>query len=239
MQGTGQGTNSPNPWSVMVVESCEIYRKGLENALRSSSNLVVVASCQLMESAKEALAVHHVDCLVLGIQDSQGAFEALKFIKWIKATSPKVAIAVLMEDMDPDCARRLLRGGVRGLLGRKVSQQGLLVAILRAISGVMEIDKTLTNHLLSHAFIQTREPYTASWKLTDKEAEVLDAYASGAAPSSISTKLGLSQRTVNCHLAKAKEKLGARSSRELLVQAVKWRCGRRPFQSENAVMDVA
>lgn len=235
MHFAGLGSDSPNPWSVLVVEGCEIYRKGLENALRASSKLVVVASCSTLKPAKDELALHHVDCLVLGIQDAQGAFDALKLIKWIKTVDPKTAIAVLMEEMDPDFGRRLLRGGARCLLGRKVSQHGLVLSILRTLSGMVEIDRSL--NLLSHVFIQHREGLYAEWRLTDKEAEVLDAYASGASLSLLCAKLGLSQRTVSCHLTKAKEKLGVRSSRELLVRAVKWQYERRSLPPVNAAME--
>lgn len=222
----GQEHTVWNPWSVLLIEGCDIYRMGIEKALRAGDRLAVVASCKGPKQARDWLGDQGVECIVLGLGGSVDSFEALELVKWIRKTTPKVAIVLLADGSDHDCIRRMLRAGVRTVLMRSASPEALVTAIMKGLAGHEYIDAALSRTLLGHLFVTKERGSVDAWQLTDKEAEVLEAYASGAPTAAISAKLGLAQRTVNIHLKRMKVKLGASSSRELLVKAVRWQCGR-------------
>ena len=211
---------------MFLVEKCELYRMGIERTLRQERSLVVAGSCKETAQARDWLGVQKADCVVVGMSADAKCMEALKLIKWIKSTTPKVALVILTDGSDPDCMQRVLRAGVRTILLRSVPPETLTSTILKVLAGREYIDTTLSRDLLGHLFVSKPVHAVDPGRLTDREVELLEILASGVSTSTISTKLGLAQRTVNIHLKRMRKKLGAQNSRELLVKAVRWQCSR-------------
>lgn len=226
MRLEGEHHTGGNPWSVLLVEGCDIYRMGIDRAIRRDDRLAVVASCKGPIQARDWLGSQQVDCIVMGLGDDSDSFGCLNLIKWIKAEAPKVTIVILAEGTDHDWICRILRVGVRTVLTRSVKPDILVAAIMKGLAGREYIDPTISCALLGHLFVEREETEVDTWRLTDREAEVLEVFASGVPTATISAKLGLAQRTINVHLKRMQAKLGARNSKELLVQAVRWQCGR-------------
>lgn len=231
----GKHHTRSNPWSVLVVEGCDIYRIGIDRAILTDGRLAVVGSCKGPLEARDWLGSQEVDCIVVGLFAVTGSFESLNFIKWIKSTMPRVAVVILAEGSDHDCLRRILRIGVRAILSRTATPGVLVSAIMSGLAGHEFIEPHISRMLLGYLFVTRGESSVDAWQLTDKEAEVLDEYASGACTAMISTKLGLAQRTVNVHLTRMRAKLGARNSRELLIKAVRWQCEREIRQTHQSI----
>jgi DNA-binding NarL/FixJ family response regulator len=70
---------------------------------------------------------------------------------------------------------------------------------------------------------RTREASGAQATLTDREIEILGLVAVGLSVKQVSTRLGLSPRTVETHLSKLYHKLGARNRVQALSRAVSLR----------------
>jgi len=226
-----------NSWSVLLMESCEIYRMGVEEAILSNPTLVVASSCGSAGQARESALVHRPDAVVVGLAAEGPYFEVLELIKWFRRTMPSTAVIVMLEGYDPDSMNRILRMGVRGMIRRDATAEVLLNAILRGLAGQVEVDLSLSALMLDYVMSADTRMAVDCRRLTDREAQVLDLYAGGMPTSRIATQLGLAQRTVNSHLENVQRKLGVCSSRDLLVKAVKWQCGRRDFA--NAPQEIA
>jgi DNA-binding NarL/FixJ family response regulator len=59
-------------------------------------------------------------------------------------------------------------------------------------------------------------------RLSDRELEVFQMLGQGTSTSAIAEKLSLSVKTVQMYVARAKEKFGVTSARELMREAVRW-----------------
>jgi DNA-binding NarL/FixJ family response regulator len=226
-----QSHSAMKSWSVLLVEPCEIYRIGVEEALLAAPTLVVSSSCGSADQAKESAVLHRPDVVVVGLAVDGPYFQVLELLKWFRITMPLTAVVVMLEGYDPDSMNRILRMGVRGLIRRDSTAEVLMGAILRGLAGKVEVDPSLSAMMLDYVMsTEARMPLDCR-TLTDREAQVLDLYACGIPTARIAIQLGLAQRTVNSHLENVQRKLGLSSSRDLLVKAVKWRCVRREFSA--------
>jgi DNA-binding CsgD family transcriptional regulator len=59
-------------------------------------------------------------------------------------------------------------------------------------------------------------------RLSDRELEVFQMLGQGTSSTAIAEKLNLSVKTVQMYVARAKEKFGVTSARELMREAVRW-----------------
>jgi DNA-binding NarL/FixJ family response regulator len=228
-----------NSWSVLLVEPCEIYRIGVEEAILATPSLVVASSCGSLDMAREQALTQRPEAVVIGLAAEGPYYEVLEWIKWIRRTMPATAVIVMLEGRDPDSMNRILRMGVRGLIRRDATAEVLVSAILRGLSGQIEVDPSLSAAMLNYVMsAEVRMPVDCR-RLTDREAQVLDLYGNGVPTSRIAIQLGLAQRTVNSHLENVQRKLGVRSSRDLLVKAVQWQCGRREIAAGALELDCA
>ncbi len=214
---------------MLLMESCEIYRIGVEEAVLSNPSLVIASSCGLASQARESALVRPPHVVVVGLAADGPYFEVLELIKWFRRTMPATAVIVMLEGYDPDSMNRILRMGVRGMIRRDATAGVLVNAIHRGLEGKVEVDPSLSALMLNYVMSVEDRVAVDCRRLTDREAQVLDLYACGISTMRIGVQLGLAQRTVNSHLENVQRKLGVSSSRELLVKAVKWQCGRRDF----------
>lgn len=221
--------SAQNSWSVHLVESCEIYRIGVEKAMLTEPSLVVSCQCGSVEAAMESARLQRPDAVVIGLAAEGPYFQILDLLKWYRRTMPSTAVVVMLEGFDPDSMSRILRMGVRGLIRRDATAEVLVDAVLRGLAGEVHVDPSLSALMLDYVMRGEERTPVDCRRLTDREAQVLDLYANGIPTSRIAIQLGLAQRTVNSHLENVQRKLGVCSSRDLLIKAVKWRCVRREF----------
>jgi len=116
---------------------------------------------------------------------------------------------------------RAVRSGARGYLMKGESSQRVVSAIRSVLQGEVFLSERLMAQIasrLSHAKT-TRPPIE---RLSDRELEVFQMLGQGTSTSAIAEKLSLSVKTVQMYVARAKEKFGVTSARELMREAVRW-----------------
>lgn len=208
---------------VLIVETCVLFRSGIAEALQGRFQVPAGWSCGTFAEAESILERQVPGILVLGFASGGAAeFDTLDFVKRVRRVHPRLPILVVAEPNELDPLRRLLRLGVQGMLRRDTTPELLLQAAEEVRAGRMHVDAALSNAMLGYLLAREREPVADRRRLSDREAQVLDLYAHGLSTTRIGEKLGLAQRTVSSHLRAVQRKMGFRTARELLVNAVQW-----------------
>ncbi|HEX5936917.1 MAG TPA: response regulator transcription factor [Actinomycetota bacterium] len=129
------------------------------------------------------------------------------------------AVLVLSDHADGEVVLRSLRLGARGYVTKAEGLRDLaetlrrVVAGERAIAPALEQDAVLA---LGRFVRRAREGAEVAAVLTAREQQVLELLSDGRTMRQIATRLGISPRTVETHVAKLYRKLGVRTR----VQAV-------------------
>ncbi len=221
---------------VVLADDHAVVRKGIREFLEEEGDIVVVAEAADGAQAVSLVAEHHPDVAVLDIQmPGMGGIEATR---QIKAQSPTVRVLILTAYDDDPYIFALLHAGANGYI-LKTADSAELVRALRAVHrGESALDSAVTHKvvqqlttgrpsapLLSEVPGQAvAEPRSgAAWVevLTEREVEVLRLAAKGLTNKAIGHTLGISNRTVQGHLANIYGKLSVNSRTEAVLQALK------------------
>jgi len=200
----------------VVAAGHPVVRSVIDIACREAG-VTVVAKVETASAAIEECRAWTPDLLVLDLElpDADG-FRVLSDLD--DADRPE-AVLVLSDHAEGDHVLRALRLGARGYVTKAEGLRGLAETIRRVLAGErviapgMEQDAVLA---LGRFARRAREGAEVAADLTSREQQVLELLSDGHTMRQIATRLGISPRTVETHVAKVYRKLGVRTR----VQAV-------------------
>lgn len=146
---------------------------------------------------------------VIGLADNEAVVVA--DLAGLRRRPGTCQLAVL-DVADPETVRVVLTAGVRGAILRGSEASAFVDAVATVHSGHLWFDGHLSG-LLPWNSTPVREPDLRS--LTPRERDVLAYVVAGSSNSRISTRLGISVRTVKLHVSNIMRKLGVRSRAEV------------------------
>ena len=112
----------------------------------------------------------------------------------------------------------VLQAGANGYVLKTASPEELIQAVHDVHEGKSVLDASVTQKLMAQLFSGSKS--TVVEELTDRELEVLSLAAKGFTNKAIGVQLGISDRTVQGHLAHIFDKLQAGSRTEAVMRAV-------------------
>jgi len=136
------------------------------------------------------------------------------------ADGPSCRVLVLAESFDALDGARLLRMGVRGLIGYASAATELPRALMAIAEGGYWAPRTLIggaiDSMLSrgHALPSGRQ----SARLSRREQEVLDGVIENLANKEIAQRLNISERTVKFHVSNLLSKFGVARRADLIIE---------------------
>jgi DNA-binding NarL/FixJ family response regulator len=110
--------------------------------------------------------------------------------------------------------REAVDRGVRGFVTKDAPLEDLVAALDIVAAGGVFIDPSLASHLVAL-------PAGGPKALSPREREVLKGVAAGATTETVATELGISTETVQTHVRRAMEKLGAETRAQAVGIAVR------------------
>jgi DNA-binding NarL/FixJ family response regulator len=199
----------------VVVAAHSTVRGVMELACREAG-VQVEASAETAASAIAACRVEHPDVLVLDpdLPDADG-FRVLSELAEMRPP----AVLVLADRADGDLVLRALQLGARGYITKADGLRDLSSAISRVVagervmSGMLEQDAVRALGAMAR---RAREGAEVAARLTRRERQVLELLSAGLTMRQVASRIGISPRTVETHVAKVYRKLGVRTR----VQAV-------------------
>jgi DNA-binding NarL/FixJ family response regulator len=205
-----------DPIRVLLADDHAIVRAGIRQFLEHAGDIQVVAEADDGEMAKNLILQKQPDVAVLDIQMPKAS--GIDVTRWVRANSPEVGVLILTAFDDDPYVLAVLQAGANGYVLKTASPADLIKAVRDVNDGKSVLDPNVTQKLLSQ-LSHSREALPVE-ALTSREMEVLELVAKGFTNKAIGVQLGISDRTVQGHLAHIFDKLQAGSRTEAVMRAV-------------------
>jgi DNA-binding NarL/FixJ family response regulator len=205
-----------NKIRVLLADDHAVVRAGIRQFLEQAGDLEVVAEAGDGEMAQLLVQKHLPDVAVLDIQMPK--FTGIEVTRWIRAHHPEVGVLILTAYDDDPYVVAVLQAGANGYVLKTAVPGDIIQAVRDVHEGKSALDPTIAHKLLAQLAGRSQPPPGDS--MTDREIEVLTLAAKGYTNKAIGVQLGISDRTVQGHLARIFAKLQANSRTEAVMRAV-------------------
>lgn len=199
-----------------VVSAAHPAVRGVIQRACDEADVVVVARTASAAETTAACRRDAPDLLVLDLELPDG--DGFGVLRDLGRDAPG-SVLVLADRADGDLVLRALRLGARGYVTKAEGLRDLPSALRRVLAGERVMAPGLQQDAvaaLGRFARRAREGEAVASDLTDRELQVLGLLSEGRTMRQIATRLGISPRTVETHVAKVYRKLGVRTR----VQAV-------------------
>jgi DNA-binding NarL/FixJ family response regulator len=205
---------------VILADDHAVVRKGIREFLEQEGDVTVVAEATDGTEAVALVAEYQPDVAVLDIQ--MPGMTGIEATRHIKAEYPEVRVLVLTAYDDDPYVFALLQAGASGYV-LKTASSGDLVRAVRAVHrGESALDPAVMQKVVQQLVSGRPLGAQASVEaLTQREVEVLRLAAKGRTNKTIGRALGISDRTVQGHLANIYGKLNVNSRTEAVTEALR------------------
>jgi DNA-binding NarL/FixJ family response regulator len=193
-----------------------VVRAGIRQILEHAGDIQVIAEAQDGEAAQALVELHHPDVAVLDIQMPKAS--GIEVTRWMLEKAKNVGVLILTAYDEDPYVMAVLEAGANGYVLKTASPEELIQAVRDVYEGKSVLDEAITQKLMAHMF--GRQKTATVEQLTERELEVLSLVAKGYTNKAIGVHLGISDRTVQGHLAHIFGKLQASSRTEAVMRAV-------------------
>lgn len=200
----------------MLADDHHIVRAGIRQLLESAGDIEVIAEAGDGFEAQALIQQHKPEVAVLDIQMPKAS--GIEVTRWVRAHLPEVGVLILTAYDDDPYVMAVLQAGANGYVLKTASLEELTQAVRDVHEGKSALDPKVTQKLMAQLF--KRSPSPPVEPLTERELEVLRLAARGYTNKAIGVQLGISDRTVQGHLAHVFAKLQAGSRTEAVMRAV-------------------
>ena len=209
--------NGPAPRRVFIVDDHPIIREHLSALINAEPDLKVLGTADGVRAAMAAIAGEEPDVAVvdLSLKDGYG----VELVRDLKLRHPRLPVLVLSMHDESVYAERALRAGARGYVTKQEATRVILTAIRKVLEGEVYVSPDMASQLIGRVAGSAGSGQPLD-KLTNRELEVFHLFGAGKTIHQIAEALYISPKTVEAHREHIKEKLGFRSSNELLRYAL-------------------
>lgn len=211
----------------MLVDDHPVLRAGLRALLDSQPDMTVVAEAATAQEALEKVRGSCANLLLLDLSLPGGG--SLGLLEQLSSGPDALHTMVLSMHDDPSYARAALSAGAMGYVVKTIGEVDLLAAIRAVSRGRLFVDLDDEERTLAVTREPTR-PGSSHARLSTREREVLSLLGLGHGNQEVAERLELSPKTVATYRARIAEKLGLRTTADI-VQYVS-RVGHGPDKIE-------
>ena len=191
---------------LVLVDPLPVVRAGLALLIHDRQGLRVVAEAGTSGEALGALAMCHVDVVLVGL-GVDGPEDAYWLIRTIRERFPTLIVLACGARADPMTISRSLFVGADGYVDKNVDPLDFVAAVREAAGGEMVLAGP-PQEFVGAIAAGIEHGAEASTRLTERERQVLSVAAEGLTAREIATRLGVQERTVTTHLGRIYGKLG-------------------------------
>jgi len=203
------------PIRVVLADDHAVVRKGIREFLEESGGIVVVAEASEGEAALDAIRAERPDVAVLDIQMPRRT--GIEVTRAVRAEHLPVGVLVLTAYDDDPYVQAVLEAGANGYVLKNASSEEIVQAVHTVREGQMALDPAIARKIVSRWMTAGAQP--AEPRPSLREMDVLKWVVRGQTNKAIAAQLGISERTVQGHLASLFSKLGVNSRTEAVVHA--------------------
>jgi two-component system, NarL family, nitrate/nitrite response regulator NarL len=178
---------------VVLVDDHHIVLDGLKSLLESDPEFSIIAALQSAEEVLEFLKKDQPDILLTDY--TLPGISGLDLFKRVRASYPKIKVAVLSMHDEASLVRNVLKEGVNGYLLKNIQQFELRNALKQISMGFPYVSPEITRIMM----MELKQPEQKSELLTEREKEILKLIAKEFSNKQMAEKLFISERTVETH----------------------------------------
>lgn len=207
------------PIRVILADDHAVVRKGIREFLEEGG-ISVVAEAADGQEALRLIREHQPDVAVLDIR--MPGLSGIEVTREVRAHFPGVRVLILTAYDDDPYVFALLRAGASGYVLKSADADEIARAVRAVHEGQAALSPEITLKVVQH--LDTGRPAGAQKQiepLTEREIEVLRLAAGGMTNKAIGRELGISDRTVQGHLANIYGKLGVNSRTQAVTEAIR------------------
>ena len=200
---------------VLLADDHAIYREGLRQVLEGAG-LAVAAEAATGEEALQRTTETHPDVVILDLSmPGRGGIET---VQEVKRREPRVRVLVLTMHSEADFAMRCLREGADGFLTKDAPPDQVLAAVRKVSGGGKYVSPGLAERLAASLDLNFAGP--SHERLSHREFQVISLIGAGKTAGEIAVELHLSVKTVSTYRARILDKMGMKSTVEIIRYVV-------------------
>jgi DNA-binding NarL/FixJ family response regulator len=202
-----------------MIDDQAVVRYGLRQMLSEEFHEIRFGEAKNAVEALREVSRHRWDVVILAI--SIAGEDGFRILREIRLWDPEVKILVVSFHLEPSYAWNALQLGALGYISKNASRSQLI----RAISAVHAGKQYLSPSMREKVAAQPTPTIEATLKnpLSAREQLVMRALASGKKTVEIAAELNLSAKTISTYKRRLLDKLGLRSTADLVRYVIEHR----------------
>lgn len=202
---------------ILLVDDHAIVREGFRRILADEIEGAEVGDASNADEALAQVRAGAWDVVVLDLSlPGRGGLEVLREIRAQHRDLPVLVVTMYSEDQ---YALRAFRNGASGYVTKGCRADELVEAVRKVWGGGRYVTPRLAEALAASLTGNPGAPPHEA--LSDRELQVLRMLASGKAVKEIGFDLGLSEKTVSTYRTRVLEKLGFRTTAEIIRYGIR------------------
>jgi two-component system invasion response regulator UvrY len=204
--------------SVLLADSHELVRTGIEALLNATEDIAVVGVAKSGEEAVDAMATLSPDVVLMDVNmPGIGGIEASRKIL---QDNPEAKIITLSFNNDGPITPQLFNLGVLGFISKNSPVDEMINAIRKVMAGDCYLSADVANNMTTQGLPGYYEsPFS---KLSRRESEIVNLILEGKSIKEMSELLILSDKTVNTYRYRLYDKLNIKNDVQLTRLAFKF-----------------
>jgi two-component system response regulator NreC len=206
--------------SIVLADDHPVVRRGIQAVLEKETEFSVVGEAG--DGLETVRLVERLQPDVLVLDLMMPGLSGLEVLRVVRQRSPRTRVVVLSMYSDAAFVVTALKDGATAYVLKGGAEKHLVHAVREAAAGKRYLSPPVTESALDAYIEQAKsaalDPHET---LTVREREVLQLAAEGRTGAEISSRLHISQRTVENHRANLMRKLRLRNQTDLVRYALK------------------
>jgi len=203
---------------ILIADDHPIVREGLATVLSQEDDIKVVGQASNGSEAVSKAKELHPDIILMDLQMPE--MDGVEAMQRIKEEAPDIGIIILTTYDTDDYIFRGIEAGARAYLLKDSPPEEVLKAIRAVHKGESIIQPRVASRLLDRFSQLSRAPAPEEG-LSQREIEVLQLIAKGAANKEIASQLFIGESTVKTHIIHIFNKLEVKDRTEAVTEAVR------------------
>lgn len=198
---------------LILADDHKLFREGVRSILENVDEIEIVDEVDDGRALINSLRINKADLIILDI--SMPGFSGIEACRLIHKEYPCIKVLILSMHSEESFIRSAIEAGASGYLPKEIDHTELIEAIQTIFKGGSYFGKDISSRLISSYLTKDKQ------HLTPREKEIIVLVCDGLSNKEIADKLSISVRTVDCHKNNILQKLGLKSSVDLVKYALK------------------
>lgn len=207
---------------VFIVDDHTMFREGLRQLIEHGPGLTVCGDAA--DSAEAMRGIRETKPDVVLVDISLAGASGIDLIRAIKAENDELLVLVVSMHDEVLYAERALRAGAMGYVMKHEPIKNVKAAIHKVLGGGMYLSEKTAVSIISKLMHGQNSDHPTSTVdlLSDRELEVFRMLGRGKGVRQIAEDLNVTIATVNSFRNRIKEKMGLKTSTEVMLHAIQF-----------------